>query len=504
MIAFHKELCKSVMIGCGVIFILLMWSGSVKAQIQYEQGVWVSYTDFHQVNDIVVGRDEIYIATSGGVLRYQRYRHEWLDPWVIGRGAVESVDLRNAVNVDYLPDDNEVAVLTPRGAYVYDYVFKTWRSTEHDFEAPLPANLFEATFLDLPDYTISRRTYFNQGPDTIMDNNLRKFYMTIYADDQWSTLWISLEGVGVIQLDKHTKQATVWELGQYGRDVRAIARGRGWTVLAGHNRDGGITFWKRRKNIWDHLEREYTTGLESTWINDLAVSGKWLLAATDYGLTQINLKTGTARTWSVYEGLWSNQVTAVAVDKDTVWVGTDDGLCKLFLPKGPVKRVEQKAIRSQPVYRLAVDHQAVWAGGELGLFRLDKKTGSGGFLGLSGGVGGPVYALHSDGNELWVGRDTGVEVVNKKTLEQTGYPAQAFFDGAEVYSVLSTDSLLWIGTNAGLWKFDRYRNKWHQYDNEDGLIDNRVTALYRDGDYLLLGTPEGVTRFFWNDPNRVD
>ncbi len=486
------------------VVILLILASQAAGQSQYEEGVWVSYSDFHQVNDIVVGRNEIYIATGGGILRYHRYRKRWLDPWVIGRGEIESVDLRGAVNVDYIPEEDEIAVLTPRGVYIYNYVFKTWRSGEHDFESPAAADFFEATFLRVPDYLVSRRTYFNQGPNTIMDNDLRKYLMTIYAKDPWGTYWIGVENLGVMQMDEHTKQAMIWELGQYGRDVRAIARGKGWTILGGHNREGGITFWKRSKNVWDHIEREYTTGLESTWINDMTVSGKWLLAATDYGLAQIDLKSGSARTWSTYEGLWSNQVLSVSADRDTVWIGTDEGICKLFLPKGPVKRLDRNAGYNQPAYRLTVDRQTIWVGGELGVLRLDRESETGGYLGLEGGVGGPVHALYSNGNELWVGRYTGIEVINKKTLEQTGYPAQAYFDGAEVFAVLATDSLVWVGTDEGLWKFDRPRNRWHQYDEKDGLIDNRVTTLFRDGDYLLLGTPEGVTRFFWNDPNRVD
>jgi len=38
----------------------------------------------------------------------------------------------------------------------------------------------------------------------------------------------------------------------------------------------------------------------------------------------------------------------------------------------------------------------------------------------------------------------------------------------------------------------------------DGLLDNLVQDLVLDGDYIWFGTPEGVTRFFWNNPRYRD
>lgn len=474
------------------------------AQMQYEEGVWVSYTNFHQVNDIAVGIDYIYLATPGGVLRYQRYKHLWDDPWVIVRGLEGSIDLRSAGNVDYLAETNDVAVLTSRGAFLYDPTAEYWVSTDHTFDAVQQTQLNQAFFIDRPGPTVSGRSFFNQGNEAIMDSDLRRYQLGAFADDGWGNWWISVEGVGVMQMDSRTLRGNLWELGLFGSDVRTLARGQGWTVLAGHNREKGITFWKPKDNLWDHLEPKYTAGFESAWINDLAVTGRWLLAATDYGVAQIDLKNGSCRTWTVFDGLWSNQTLSVAADKDTVWIGTEDGLNVLYLSRGPVKRIELESLKNQPCYRLAVDGQAVWVGGEIGLFRLERATGVGEYMGLEGGVGGPVFALRSTEDEIWVGRYTGLEVVDKQSLKQEGYPAQAFFGGAQINAVLPVDSLVYFGTNQGLWKFDRFRNRWHQYTEFDGLLDNRVNAILQDGDYLLLGTSAGVTKFFWNDPSRAD
>ena len=472
--------------------------------MQYDENVWVSYCDFRQVTDIAVGRNEVYFASNGGVLHYDRYRRMWRNPWVVVRGLEESVDLRGAVNVDYLPETDQIAVLTPRGAYLYDSIAQFWVPTDHSFAPPQTAQVNQAFFIDLPGQNISGRSYFQQGSNAMMDSDLRRHELGVFADDDWGNRWIGVQGVGVLRLDIRMWRGELWNLGFFGTDVRAIVRGGSWTIFAGHNRDRGITFWKPKTNIWDHLEPRYQAGLESSWINDLAVTGSWLLAATDYGVAQIDLKNGTCRTWTIHDGLWSNAVTSVAADRDTVWVGSESGLCVLFLPRGPIKRIETAALKNQPIYRLAVDHQAVWVGGELGLYRMDRASGIGEFLDLVSSVGGPIFALNSTPSEIWVGRYTGLEVVEKEGLKQTGYPSQAFFGGSIVNAVLSVDSLVYVGTDQGLWKFDRFRNRWHHYTEVDGLLDNRVTAIFPDGDHLLLGTPAGVTRFFWNDPNRTD
>ncbi|MCX6639004.1 MAG: hypothetical protein NTW14_00770 [bacterium] len=489
---------------CAATLGSFIFTDNSQAQMQFSEGDWVSFTDFRQVNDVEVGRDYVYFSSPGGVLRYHLYRKEWMDPWVVVRGLDRSVDLRQAVKVDYLPETDEVAVLTARGSFIYNPVSEFWKEGSHEFNETRQAVIEDAIFTEAPGSTISGQKYFKQGNHVLMDRNLHKFALGAYAGDTFGYWWIGVQGVGVLQYDTRGKRGTIWELGLFGRDSHAMTRNKDWTITAGYNRNGGITFWQPEENVWDHLQPQVTSGLESGWINDVAVTGYWALAATDAGLAQIDLRNGTCRTWTLFDGLWSNATTSVTAEKDTVWIGMEGGLCKLMLPKGPIVRVEDRALINQPIYRIALDAQAIWIGGESGLFRLDRKTDRGGYLDLSGGVGGAVYALHSTPNELWVGRMSGIEVVDKQSLKQTGYPAQAHFSDGKVNAVLAVDSLVWIGTDRGLWKFDRSRNRWHGYTNEDGLLDNRVQTLLLDGDYLLIGTPAGITRFYWNDSGRID
>jgi hypothetical protein len=482
----------------------LLFPALVRGQLKYDEKVWVSFADFRQVTDVAISPKFIYISTSGGVLRWDLYKKVWDSPWVIGRGQVTGIDLRGVLNVDYLSTDDKVAVLTSRGAFLYDPIARYWIPTQHSFTPPVGTEIVQGIFIESPGVTVTGRNYFLQGRNAVMDRELHSHALGPFATDDWGFWWLGVNGVGVLQLDSRMLRATMWEMGLYGTDLRAMARGDGWVILGGNNPDGGISLWKEEASLWDHLEPRYNASLQSGVIRDLTTYDHQAYAATEYGVTQFDLRNGSGRTWRLAEGLWSNSTNAVVTDGDTLWVGTENGVNFIPLPKGPAKRVNVEGLKNTNCTRLALDPQALWVGTDLGLFRLDRASGEGGYMDEESGVGGPVTALFSGATEIWAGRYTGLQMIKKGDSEQAGFPTQAFFGGAMIFAVLPVDSLVFVGTDHGLWKYDRYRNRWHQYQKEDGLISNRVFSLLQDGDYILIGTAEGVTRFYWNDPSRVD
>ncbi|MFH0931363.1 MAG: two-component regulator propeller domain-containing protein [Candidatus Zixiibacteriota bacterium] len=56
----------------------------------------------------------------------------------------------------------------------------------------------------------------------------------------------------------------------------------------------------------------------------------------------------------------------------------------------------------------------------------------------------------------------------------------------------------------GAWRLDKQNNIWKGYYKEDGLLDNNIQTLLLDGDYIWFGTQRGATRFYWNNPLRMD
>ena len=54
---------------------------------------------------------------------------------------------------------------------------------------------------------------------------------------------------------------------------------------------------------------------------------------------------------------------------------------------------------------------------------------------------------------------------------------------------------MWCGTFAGISMFDNRNKLWKQYTSSDGLIDSSVAALQVDGNYIWLGTDNGIGRY---------
>ncbi|MCI0531628.1 MAG: hypothetical protein L0Y74_06755, partial [candidate division Zixibacteria bacterium] len=70
---------------------------------------------------------------------------------------------------------------------------------------------------------------------------------------------------------------------------------------------------------------------------------------------------------------------------------------------------------------------------------------------------------------------------------------------------LAVDSrAVWAATTNGAVKLDRQTNQWYLYNSFDGLLDNYVQSLVLERDYVWFGTAEGLTRFHWYVPGRVE
>ncbi|MCG8608755.1 hypothetical protein MJD09_27690, partial [bacterium] len=107
-------------------------------------------------------------------------------------------------------------------------------------------------------------------------------------------------------------------------------------------------------------------------------------------------------------------------------------------------------------------------------------------------------------NELWFGGSDGVDAYDVVKKEWLVLPEGGFFRNTQINRVLAAKDAVWIGTDRGILKLDRKSKIWRRFTVEDGLIDNRVNAIALDGDYIWFGTDSGLTRFYWNDPSRID
>jgi signal transduction histidine kinase/ligand-binding sensor domain-containing protein/CheY-like chemotaxis protein len=252
-------------------------------------------------------------------------------------------------------------------------------------------------------------------------------------------------------------------------------------------RDGLCRFDGTRFVVFNKLN---TPALRSNVINGVvkAADGAiWI--STDDGL--VRYFRGTFTGYTTGDGLSSNYVSGVAVDRDTVFVATGLGL---------VRSVGGAPIRFEPVpgtprgiiVNAFVDLQhRVWFSRGRTLFRSDGQTLA--IVALSGGTNAPNInglARDRDGT-IWIAGSDGVyRVEGDQALLAAATP------GSVRTVLIDADRNLWAGLDSG--GIARRRDgQWEWFTRKQGLSDDVVTLLYEDREHTLwVGTSGGGLNSF--------
>ncbi|MFQ5867108.1 MAG: OmpA family protein [bacterium] len=111
-----------------------------------------------------------------------------------------------------------------------------------------------------------------------------------------------------------------------------------------------------------------------------------------------------------------------------------------------------------------------------------------------------VKCIAVDGDEIWIGTDNGVTRFNKKKNRWTTYTTATGLTSNQVNAILVDGDGVWFGTQAGASLFNKVKNNWISYTTREGLINDRVNALAVTDSDVWLGTEGGLSGF--NKRNR--
>ena len=93
----------------------------------------------------------------------------------------------------------------------------------------------------------------------------------------------------------------------------------------------GLLIYNKTEGKWDRYTAESklvgyrTLDMDVANVDD-STTVAWL--ATTNGAVMVNFRTGFVRQFGLRDGLPSQQITAVRVEGDQVWLGTAEGLCR--------------------------------------------------------------------------------------------------------------------------------------------------------------------------------
>lgn len=87
--------------------------------------------------------------------------------------------------------------------------------------------------------------------------------------------------------------------------------------------------------------------------------------------------------------------------------------------------------------------------------------------------------------------------------ETKSWLAEVWMKNALPTCVDASSPFIWVGTEAGFFRFDPSREAWEHYTRRDGLVDDYVQVIKEDRGDLWIGTRGGLTRYYYSRPGAV-
>ncbi len=492
----------------------------------FREGDWVNYSDFRFINCAAQDQTTVYFGTSNGVIRYDKFGNDWLDPITVTDGLPDP----RINNIAYESDNDRLWVTTPLGNAYYQPTFQRWY-LGLDFPTELARNDYKPLSLGMLN-TDFGYTYQN---GVLTDLNFRSFQLTRGIDDGFNHLYVGTWGLGAVIINPRYGQLQRIPYGPYSEDASTFVRvgNKFWMGSSlGDAVEPGITRCDTSLQIWNWYVPPYTRGMTSTNLSCAIGDGPQTWLGTDNGLMRYDSVYNEFYSYSNSRLLPSLAVTSLAEDSAWVYVGTDNGLgyiSRYQEEKGNKhKKVEQAApdtVSSAPdsaantlplmgknrllgwyIYRLKVLNDYLYAGTNRGVLR--RQLGNYGDFSVVNTsdslLSTDIIDIAQVRDSLYFATRNDIIIIDTKTGLSSSLTQLTHFGQWQIRQIAVGKQRVWAATDAGLWMYRLSDGYERLFTVSDGMISADVRSLELIGNYIWMATPKGVIRFLWNRPGRSD
>ena len=212
------------------------------------------------------------------------------------------------------------------------------------------------------------------------------------------------------------------------------------------------------------------------------------------------------------EGLFDCRVMALDVDQDYVWLGLTTGLSRFtkktekfknfelpggYTPEagmGSSDSVAKEGIRRVFADSILIDGKHIWYGA-YNLFRSNQNISKSKQFSCGGGLAASrVTSLDGNKNHIFVGTFRGISIINKKNLESEIYTDRNGLRGRDVYDLVVDNDYLWITTERGISKLDLKNYHFLHYHFPYNFKGECILSLAVDQKYIWIGNIFGLYR----------
>jgi len=460
-----------------------------------------------------------YFGSSSGILRYDILNREFIEPLGFDNGLVGTTIRRLAASFD----DEKLWVETDFGIYLFERVFGYWTQ-----ESKFPALQNGGSYV--PPEPIHNSPFgFTYYPDGVLMDDAGRQYITepIYQD-KLGYLWLGVHGFGPARSEVNGGDLEFLPFGLLEKQVSALLRIGDTLLVAGYLGNSfraGLTEIDLNTGAFDYIEQGVTQRFPENDVLSLGESNRALLIGTSLGLYEISRKNHSILgKYDRFSGLPSTQVNGSFGFGDTLLVATEFGLGILYSDSTGSVALRRNLLEGSRIYCLEpaypggrlklplsshVRPRYVWIGSERGAYRLNVRTFK--LKKLTDPeqiLDGPVRQIRVVGANLWFLARDGLVRINVQTGESESFPDINRFSDQTSFAV--NERLIAIGTQSGLVLIPyqtksgkKKKSTTIRFTINDGLPSNYISAVEFIDDFLWIGSDNGLSRFWWDDPARV-
>ncbi|MBN2542055.1 hypothetical protein JXI42_04245 [bacterium] len=490
-----KNAITIIAVSC--IFVLFLLS-SGNAVVGFEPGDWVTYSNYRYIRKVALTVQYAYFLTTEGLIRYDRFEEKWDRPYTFN-----DIGLRTEISNMWAKNDELYFESRRRLSTISEYNL-SWRA---------PHSVYDPEELSLPEGGCPSRFplfftpfgYLFRVDGYILDSHLREYKVYTCIEDEYEDLWMGTWGGGAMVASLRDLKLELLPFGMANSNVQAILVDGDSIWFGGRNESNfepsGITLYDRRNEEWHYFDAEIDVYLVSDEVNCFAATKKYVFIGTELGLVVYLKEEDRFRSYTVSRGIPDDEVTALCIKGDELWVGTESGIAKCRIGIFDFELTSE--IHFPVVYELIDDGVTLWAATRDGAYFLTEQGWR--HLGTPDGyLDAPIWSIAIDDSFMWFAGQLGVLKMNTNGGERELFPVSTILPKTSFNKIRATERYIWLASNSGVLRFRKLDESWQNYTEYDGLSSNRVWTIAPDGDYIWFGTRDGATRFYWNEPSRLD
>lgn len=271
----------------------------------------------------------------------------------------------------------------------------------------------------------------------------------------------------------------------------------------------GFSVFNYNSNTWSYFDSREDYGIrEDRALRINKINNRYFFGTLN-GLVTYDPGTNYWNQLTLASGLADEEINDIIKVGSEVWLLTVRGISAVTLNGSLVlSKNLRKDFRDKEFYEAVESKDKVWLASSSGIFIYDKKDKTFELFTKFGQRTikpsyNPVKNLAINKNHLFWNNDVGIFKMDLKTRQVDILPLKNYPLGEGIRDILVDSENLWLATNEGLFEFEFKSQRWFHYTKEDGLPSNNLFCLVWDLDFIKIGSDNGITNFYWNNPRRI-